>query len=95
MTDHHTLDEPVEIAKTWKSARNRNNTIVLAFKKYEGHVFLDCRLFITNAEGKSVPTAKGVTVGIARVPDFVDAVAKILPKARELGLIDDDAKVGE
>ncbi len=66
-----TLEAPV--------ARNSRQTIVFAFKYHECHIFLGCRLFITNAEGQSVPTAKGVTVGIVRLPrlpDFVYAVAQ-------------------
>ncbi|MGY4351235.1 hypothetical protein ACVWXM_007728 [Bradyrhizobium sp. GM7.3] len=87
----HTLDpltEPIEIAKFWKSARNRTQSIVISIKHYEGHTFLDCRLFGTNAEGRTVPTGKGVTVGMARLPEFASGVAKALAKARELGLID-------
>jgi hypothetical protein len=84
------LDKPIEIAKFWKSGRDRKNSIVVSIKQYEGHTFLDCRLFGTNSEGQSVPTAKGVTVGMARLPEFVSAIQKSLVKARELGLIVDD-----
>jgi hypothetical protein len=87
-----TLDEPIEIAKFWKSARNRKQRIVLAIKQYEGHVFLDCRLFDTNHEGQTIPTGKGVTVGMARLPVFAAAVTKALARASELGLIDDEGE---
>ena len=83
-------NEPIEIAKFWKSARNRKQSIVLAIKHYEGHTFLDCRLFDTNAEGQSVPTAKGVTIGMARLSEFSAAVTKAMAKAKELGLLADD-----
>jgi hypothetical protein len=43
------LDAPIEIAKFWKSARNRKQSIVIAIKRYEGHTFVDYRLFDTNA----------------------------------------------
>ena len=86
-----TLDAPIEIAKFWKSARNRKQSIVLAIKQYEGHTFLDCRLFDTNQEGQTVPTAKGVTVGMARLQEFAAAVTRALDRARVLGLIDDEA----
>jgi hypothetical protein len=89
------LDEPIQIAKFWKSARNRKQSIVLAIKHYEGHTFLDCRLFGTNAEGQSVPTAKGVTIGMARLSEFSAAVAKALAKARDLGLLNDESEAGE
>jgi hypothetical protein len=84
------LAEPIEIAKFRKSARDRKQSIVMQIKQYEGHTFLDCRLFGTNAGGQSVPTAKGVTIGMARLSEFAQAVAKALAKARELGLLPDD-----
>jgi hypothetical protein len=82
--------EPVVIATFWKSPRDRKNSIVLAIKQYEGHTFLDCRLFSTNSEGQSVPTAKGVTVGMPRLSEFLRAVQKAHVKAIELGLLDHD-----
>jgi hypothetical protein len=85
-----TLDQPLEIAKFWKSDRDRRNSIVVSIKQYEGHVFLDCRIFGTNSEGQTVPTAKGVTVGMGGLPEFLRAVQKAHAKAIELGLIDDD-----
>jgi hypothetical protein len=90
MTQRPTLSDPVEIAKFWKSARNRKESIVVAIKHYEGHTFLDCRLFSTNAEGRSVPTTKGLTIGMARLSEFSAAVTKAVDRARAMGLIDDD-----
>jgi hypothetical protein len=91
MSARPTLTEPVEIAKFWKSARDRKNSIVIAIKQYEGHVFLDCRLFGTNSEGQTVPTAKGVTIGLARLSEFVAAVQNAQARAIELGLVDHEA----
>ena len=88
MTGRPTLDGPIPIAKFWKSPRDRKNSIVLAIKQYEGHTFLDCRLFGTNAEGQTVPTLKGVTVGMRCLPEFLNAVKKAHAKAVELGLLD-------
>jgi hypothetical protein len=83
-------NEPIEIAKFWKSGRDRKNSIVVAIKSYEGHVFLDCRLYGTNAEGQTVPSAKGVTVGTLRMTEFLRAVQKAHAKFKELGLLADD-----
>jgi Transcriptional Coactivator p15 (PC4) len=83
-------NEPIEIAKFWKSDRDRKNSIVVSIKQYEGHVFLDCRLYGTNAEGQTVPTAKGVTVGMKRLKEFLGAVNKAHAKAIALGLLLDD-----
>jgi hypothetical protein len=87
---HPTLDEPVVISKFWKSGRDRKNSIVVSIKQYEGHTFLDCRVFGTNSEGQTVPTAKGLTIGMLRLPEFLNAVQKAHAKAVELGLVDDD-----
>jgi hypothetical protein len=81
------IKEPIEVGKFWKSSRNRRQSIVLTLKSYEGHEFLDCRLFDTNAEGQSVPTGKGVTVGIGRIEEFAAAVNKAVDRARDLGLL--------
>ncbi|KRR22640.1 hypothetical protein CQ14_31010 [Bradyrhizobium lablabi] len=87
MTEKSAIEYPVDIFKMWKSPRDRKRTIVGAFKQYEGHVFLDCRLFDTNASGQTVPTNKGVTVGIAQLQQFADGVNRALETARSLGLL--------
>ena len=91
MTDRPTPDDPISIAKFWKSPRDRKNSIVLAIKQHEGHIFLDCRVFGTNSQGQTVPTTKGVTIGMPRLSEFVRAVQKAHAKAIELGLVDDEA----
>jgi hypothetical protein len=83
-------NEPIEIAKFWKSGRDRKNSIVVAIKQYEGHVFLDCRLYGTNAEGQTVSTGKGVTIGMLRMTEFLRAIQKAHAKSKELGLLSDD-----
>jgi hypothetical protein len=91
VSQHPTLDGPVVIGKCWKSARDRKNSIVVAIKQYEGHAFLDCRVFGTNSEGQTVPTAKGLTVGMVRLREFLRMVEKAHAKAVELGLVDGEA----
>jgi|1186.fasta_scaffold431083_2 hypothetical protein len=76
------------IARFWKSARNRREAITLTLKSYEGHPYLDCRLFAATDEGRSLPTTKGVTVGIKQLPEFLRAVDKAYTRARDLGLIE-------
>ncbi|MCK1671247.1 PC4/YdbC family ssDNA-binding protein [Bradyrhizobium sp. 150] len=90
MSDAPKIAEPIEILKFWKSARNRKQSIVMAIREFEGHTFLDCRLFGTNADGQSVPTQRGVTVGMARLEQFAAGAAKAVEKARELGLLKDE-----
>lgn len=86
------LPEPIVIARTWKSARDRKQSIVLTLKEYEGHAFLDLRIYDTNAEGQSVPTKKGLTVGMARLEEFAASVSKAVERAREIGLVRDGGR---
>jgi hypothetical protein len=88
-----TFDEPLIISRFWKSSRDRKNSVVISIKKHEGHVFLDCRLYGTNSAGQTVPTVKGVTIGMRRLPEFLSAVKKAHAKAVALGLLDDEAAV--
>ena len=90
MSQPPTVDEPIEIAKFWKSARNRKQSIVLAIRHFEGHTFLDCRLFSTNANGQSVPTPRGLTIGMAVLLKFQAGINKAVAEAKELDLISSD-----
>jgi uncharacterized membrane protein len=89
------LAEPVEIAKLWKSPRNKRHTLHFAFKEYEGHAYLDVRTYVLNAKGQAVPTKAGVTVSPSRLEEFAAAATKALAKAKELGLLDDESEAGE
>jgi hypothetical protein len=89
MSRRPTIDEPIEIAKLWKSPRNKRHTIHLAIKEYEGHAYLDIRTYTLNAKGQAVPTKAGVTVTPSRLEEFSTAVARALAKATELGLLND------
>lgn len=90
-----TLDEPVIIARIWKSPRDRSRTITIALKSYEGRSFVDIRIFGTNSAGQSVPTQKGVTVGFKQFPELLHALDRARVKATELGLLDDESEAGE
>ena len=41
-------------------------------------------------QGRLVPTPKGVSIVVLRLPELAAAVTKALAKAKELGLIPDD-----
>ncbi|WP_018320236.1 hypothetical protein [Bradyrhizobium sp. WSM2793] len=49
---------------------------------------VDVRLFAMNRAGANVPTSKGVSMSVNRLPDLAKAVSQALAKARELGLLD-------
>lgn len=50
---------------------------------------VDVRLFAMNKAGTNVPTPKGVSMSVNRLPDLHQAITKALAKAQELGLLDD------
>jgi Transcriptional Coactivator p15 (PC4) len=86
-----TLDEPIVVSQEWINRRHDALTITLT--TYKGTNLVDLRKFAMNREGKLVPTPKGISVKVARLPDMVKAISKALNKAVELGLI--DAEEGE
>jgi hypothetical protein len=90
MTPRITLTEPVEIAKFWKN-RRRNESVHVSLSEYEGHTLINVRVYATGTDGIDRPTPKGVAMGIRKLPDLAAAVTQALAKARELGLIDDEA----
>jgi len=84
-----TLPEPVEIAKFWKN-RQRRDAIVVSLSSWEGRNLISVRTHTTSQDGKMLPTSKGVTLVIARLPELAAGIAKALARAREMGLLDDD-----
>jgi hypothetical protein len=88
MSARTTLTEPVEW-RLWKN-RQRRDAIVVSLSPFEGKTIAGIRLYTTSQEGKMLPTKKGVSVVVARLPELAKAVNKALAKARELRLIDDD-----
>jgi hypothetical protein len=85
-----TLDAPVEIAKFWKN--RRHDAVIVSLSTYEGHNLVDVRTHSMNRAGQLVPTPKGLSIVVVRLPDLVAAVTKALAKARELGLLDEAAE---
>jgi len=83
-------EQPIEVAKIWKSPRNKRHTIHFALREYDGHPYVDVRTHALNAKGEAKPTKAGVTVTHSRFAEFVAAAVKTLAKAREIGLINDD-----
>jgi hypothetical protein len=86
-----TLDEPIVVSQEWINRRHDALTITLT--TYNGVNLVDLRKFVMNREGKLVPTPKGVSVKVTRLPDMLKAITKAVKQAVELGLI--DAEDGE
>jgi hypothetical protein len=49
---------------------------------------VDLRMFAMTKDGRNVPTPKGVSMSIRRLPDLLAAVTNAHAKAVELGLLD-------
>ncbi|QWG16128.1 hypothetical protein KMZ68_13850 [Bradyrhizobium sediminis] len=88
------LAEPIEIVKFWKN-RRRGESIHVTLSEYEGHALINVRVYATGADGIDRPTPKGVAMGIRKLPELAAGITKAMAKARELGLIDDDASADE
>jgi hypothetical protein len=84
MTDR-ALTEPIVVAEFW--ANRRGESIRVQLRKFEGVALVDVRKHYTGAEGKLLPTKKGLSLTLRRLPDLAAAITKALEKARALGLI--------
>jgi hypothetical protein len=79
------LAEPIVVAEFW--ANRRGESVRVQLRTFEGAVIVDVRKHYTGAEGKLLPTKKGVSLVVRRLPDLAAAITKALAKARELGLL--------
>jgi hypothetical protein len=89
MTRRLTLDEPIVVDKFWRN--RQHDAIVTTLSTFEGRNLVDVRMHRLSTAGRLVPTPKGVSLVVLRLPELAAAVNKALAKARELGLLDDEA----
>lgn len=75
------------IWRMWKSARNRREEIRISLRRWKEHDFADVRIFSASEDGRSLPTNRGVTIGMRQLPEFLRSVDKAYTRARDLGLI--------
>jgi len=80
------LTEPVEIEKFW--ANRRKDAIITTLSTFKETNLVDIRKYVMSREGRLVPTPKGISVKVTRLPDLLKAVTKAVEKAKALGLID-------
>jgi hypothetical protein len=93
MSPRATLNEPVIISQFWKN--RRHDAVVTTLSTFEGRNLVDIRTHVMDRKGCLVPTPKGVSIVILRLPEPAAAVNKALAKAVELGLLDDESEAGE
>ena len=82
------LPQPIEIGKFFKN--RKGDFVVVQIKQFEGITFLDIRQFFTSEDGKSVPTKKGVAIGLRKLEELAGLINKAIAKARELGLLHEE-----
>jgi hypothetical protein len=82
------LAEPLTIDSFW--INRAHDALVLTASTWKGHNLIDVRKHTMNAAGKLVPTPKGISLKITRLPDLAKAIDKALRKAHELGLLSQD-----
>lgn len=83
MTESITL--PLTVAEVQKNASEK---LRFAFQELKGHQLLDMRVYgIFSAAKTYMPTGKGVSVNVSKIPELIAALQEAERKARELGLI--------
>jgi hypothetical protein len=87
MSQRQTLPEPVTVSRFWRS--RAHDAIVTTLEEYEGRVLVDVRTYVMS-RGFLVPTRKGISLAVLRLPDLVKALNKALKQAKALGLLPDD-----
>jgi hypothetical protein len=83
-----TLAQQIEW-RLWKN-RQRRDAIVVSLSTYEGKNVISVRTYTTSQDGRMLPTAKGVSLVVARLPELHTALTRALAKARTLGLLPDN-----
>jgi hypothetical protein len=81
-------DTGIHIGAIWKSARDKRACIQATIKTFNGSPpFLDLRIHELDSFGRMVPTSKGITCSMQRLPALAKLVGDCLRKAAALGLL--------
>jgi Transcriptional Coactivator p15 (PC4) len=83
------ISDPIVISRFWKN--RAHDAIEVSLKSFEGNNLCDVRMYVMRG-GVLLPSTKGVSVVIPRLPDLAAAINKALAKAKELGLLDDQGE---
>ncbi len=81
-------DEPISIIE-----KGRTSDVRVSLSEYNGRTYLDIRTHVVvDATGDRVPTRKGITLAINKIPELREAIEAAEAEARELGLLTDEPK---
>jgi hypothetical protein len=86
-----TLAEAITIDEFWKNRAGQ--AVKVSLSTFQGRNLIDVRTYST-LDGKLKPTVKGFAADIKHLPRLTAALAKAESKARELGLITNNADDG-
>ena len=75
-----------EIDKFWRDRSGR--AIITRITKFNGHVLVDVRTFVTAPDGTMRPT-KGLACSVRLLPQLAHSIDKAITEARRLGLLPD------
>ena len=77
------VDEPISIIE-----KGRTSDVRVSLSEFHGRSYLDIRTHVVvDATGDRVPTRKGVTLAIDKIPQLREAIEAVETEARELGLL--------
>ena len=68
------IGEPDRLIGTIK--KNAREDIAVALRTYKNHRFVDLRLMASAPDGGTAPTAKGVTLKAAAMPDLISLLQR-------------------
>lgn len=80
------LQLPITIAKFWKS-RARNEYVRIEISEYREHPLINIRVWTTGSDGVDRPSVKGISLGIAKLPELTRALLQAEAKAHSIGLL--------
>ena len=82
------LSEPVIVGEFW--ANRGGESVRVQLRNFEGRTLIDVRRHFSK-DGKLLPTKEGISITVARLPQLATAISRAMAKARELGLIANEA----
>jgi len=79
-------DEKISIIE-----KGRTSDVRVSLSEYNGRTYLDIRTHVVvDASGRRMPTRKGCTLPIGKIPELRAALEKAEAAAIDLGLLEDD-----
>jgi hypothetical protein len=72
-------------------AKNAREGVAVALRTYKGHRFCDVRVIASKPDGGTTPTAKGLTLKPAALPELIGLLQRAHAAAVEAGWCDGDA----